>query len=70
MSKVKIKAVDDDLRPTCARCVFYVAEPKDALGFCHRYPPTFVSDGEGTDSMFAVTEPGDWCGEFIRKLQG
>lgn len=44
------KKIPDDCMPRCSGCAFYVAEKKDKIGECHRYPPVLVpEEGEVID---------------------
>jgi hypothetical protein len=57
------------LRPTCARCVYWVSDQSSetsAAGRCHRFPPSvFALPGTGTIvQKFPTTEHGQWCGEW------
>lgn len=41
----------------CWDCRFYAGD--QYKGTCHRFPPS----GSG----FAVVQPDDWCGEFVKQ---
>ena len=61
------KKLPEDCMPKCATCAF--GEIDGDGGVCHRYPPSFVSDEDGPQSVFAVVDANDWCGEYRRRLQ-
>jgi hypothetical protein len=53
--------------PRCSNCAFYVAEKKDEVGECHRYPPTLLpEDSDVAIFTFPITAEDEWCGEFVR----
>lgn len=61
------KKIPDDCMPRCDRCAFYVAEKKDEVGECHRYPPTLLpEDSDVAIFTFPITAEDEWCGEFVR----
>jgi hypothetical protein len=64
MKKTKIP---DDCMPKCETCAFAVIEAAYGAGSCHRFPPIFAADDEGSGFTFPGIAPLDWCGEFKRK---
>lgn len=62
-----VKKIPEDCLPSCGSCSFFLKQPKDDLGYCRRYPPTIVSLGDDEfESVFPISAPDDWCGEFVR----
>lgn len=61
------KKIPADCLPACQHCSFFIADPKDDIGFCRRYPPTLIplEDGE-VEATFPVVSRDEWCGEFHR----
>lgn len=53
---------------SCASCKFFLPNQNDEHGYCRRYPPVFVSDGEGGGFSDPCTAESDWCGEYLRRL--
>lgn len=68
MAPRKPKAIPDDCMPRCETCAFAEIDPVHAAGVCHRYPPVFLTDDEGSGFTFPGIAPLDWCGEFKRKV--
>lgn len=57
------------LRPTCARCVYWVGEPVNDVsitGRCHRFPPSVFAlpDTGVIGQRFPTTDHHQWCGEW------
>lgn len=53
-------------RPTCATCVYWVADPTQGGGHCHSHPPGIHTNAAtGTVvQKFPMTDPRQWCGEW------
>jgi hypothetical protein len=64
----KKQAIPEDCMPRCASCVFFVIEPKDEIGECHKNPPFILMDEEGLGYCFPIVPPEEWCGAFQRRL--
>lgn len=57
---------------TCETCAYFVAKQDPTMGgWCHRYPPTYKTQGvSGTIGAYsALPEVSKyiWCGEWSRK---
>jgi hypothetical protein len=63
----KKQEVPEDCMPKCANCAFFDIEPKDDLGYCRRFPPTWAADENGSGFSFPALAPVEWCGEFKRR---
>lgn len=53
-------------RPTCGTCIFWVLDPTQGGGHCHRYPPgihTNINTGTVVQK-FPMTDSRNWCGEW------
>lgn len=46
----------------CGNCAFYRDEDGDE-GFCMRYPPTVMADGDGVFQARPVVDESSFCGE-------
>jgi hypothetical protein len=53
---------------SCATCRCFVAEPKDELGLCKRYPPVVVVIEDDPVSTFPAVERDEICGEYAIRL--
>lgn len=57
----------------CERCVFWDSQgPSDndgpKVGWCRRYPPVVIFEGDSFQSKSPLTDTFDWCGEFKTNL--
>ena len=62
-----MKKFEDDA-PTCGGCAYFVPDPEDELGECHKNPPSLFSDDRGMGYCFPSVPANEWCGAFQRKL--
>jgi hypothetical protein len=63
------KKIPADCMPMCQSCSFFEREKNEDVGICRRYPPsTFFLGDDEFDSLFPVTGPSEWCGEFKRQV--
>jgi hypothetical protein len=54
---------------TCASCRFFLlSDPKDAAGWCRRFPPRLIVVNDEADSALPVVLHDEWCGEYSRLL--
>jgi hypothetical protein len=55
------KKLPADCMPKCSTCRFQQDDK------CHRSPPVFVSDEDGSGFVFPDVDAEDWCAEYIRR---
>lgn len=53
---------------SCATCRCFVAEPKEELGLCKRYPPVPIVVADEPVSTFPCVARDDVCGEYAVRL--
>lgn len=57
----------EEIAPRCETCFCYEKET-DIVGWCRRYPPQLVYEGDGNfDSTFPSVTPASWCAEWTEK---
>jgi hypothetical protein len=61
-------ATEEKKQHICKNCCFWKPAEGDNAGHCHRYAPRPAFDTPSkADSIWAITSPDDFCGDFKNK---
>jgi len=47
----------------CGSCAHFESNEDRTAGFCVRFPPVVIMDGEGLCTVFPIVEASERCGE-------